>query len=81
LRFQYAYAQTETDAVLAAFAHDNTTLSTNYDQHTVGVDYVVVDDTVLNLTWYYYRTHEVPAGSSLSNDFFSRIRLNALVKF
>lgn len=81
LRFQYGYAQTETDAVLAAFAHDNTTLATNYDQHTLAVDYVVVDNTVLNVTWYYFRTHEVPAGSSIYSDFYSRIRLNALVKF
>ncbi|MGH7494830.1 MAG: putative porin [bacterium] len=81
LRFVYGYAQTETDAVLAAFAHDNTTLSTNYDQHTLAADYVVVDNTILNVTWYYYRTHEVPAGSSISNDFFSRVRLNAMVRF
>ncbi len=82
LRFQYGYAQTEIDAVLAAFSHDNTTLSTNYDQHTVAVDYVVVDNTILNLTWYYYRRHEIPASATgLDKDFFSRLRLNALVKF
>ncbi len=81
LRFQYGYTQTETDAVLAAFSHDNTTLATNYDQHTVAVDYVVVDNTILNVTWYYYRLHEAPGSTSVQNDFFSRLRLNALVKF
>ena len=83
LRFQLGYSQTETDAVLAAFSHDNTVLATNYDQYTAAVDYVVVDDTILNVTWYYFRRHEVPADAVLILDkgFFSRIRLNALVKF
>jgi hypothetical protein len=81
LRFLYSYAQTETDAVLAAFSHDNITFATNYDQHTVAVDYVVVDDTILTLTWYYYRIHEVPASTDIQNDFLSRVRLNAMVKF
>ena len=79
LRFQYGYTKTETDAVLAAFSHDNTTLATNYEQHTLGVDYVVVDDTILNLTLYLYRQNQVAPG--IENDFFTRIRLNALVKF
>ena len=78
-RIQYGYAQTEVDAVLAAFAHDNTTLATNYDQHTLAADYVVVDQTVLTVTWYLYRRHEVPAG--FANDTYSRVRLNALVRF
>ena len=80
LRFQYGYAQLETDGALAAFSHDNTTLATNYQQHTVAVDYVAVDNTTLTLTWYLYRRNKVvPAGAE--NDFFSRLRLNALVKF
>jgi hypothetical protein len=48
----------------------------------LAVDYVVVDNTVLNLTWYYFRRREIPAAATgLDKDFFSRLRLNALVKF
>lgn len=80
LRFQYGYAELETDGALAAFTHDNTTIPTNYQQHTLAVDYVVVENTTLTLTWYLYRRDKVvPAGAE--NDFFSRLRLNALVKF
>ncbi len=79
LRFQYAYAELETDGALAAFTHDNTTIATNYQQHTLAVDYVVVENTTITLTWYIYRRDKVAAGAE--NDFFSRLRLNALVKF
>ncbi|MBK6718380.1 MAG: hypothetical protein IPG62_00525 [Sphingomonadales bacterium] len=41
-RFGCGYAETGVDAVLAAFSHDNTDLATNYRQHTLLVDYVVV---------------------------------------
>ena len=80
VRFQYGYAKLETDGALAAFTHDNTTIATNYQQHTLAVEYVVVENTTLNLTWYLYRRNKVvPVGAE--NDFFSRLRLNALVKF
>ena len=81
LRFQYGYAKLETDAVLAAFSNDNTTLASNYEQHTVSVDYVVLDNTTLNLTWYYFRRNKVDPALELDNDFISRIRLNAVVGF
>jgi hypothetical protein len=79
LRFQYGYAQTETDAVLAAFSNDNTTIATNYIQHTLAIDYVVLGNTTLNLTWYLHKD-KLHVGSG-SNDFLSRLRLNAVVKF
>jgi hypothetical protein len=80
-RFQYGYALAENDAVLAAFSHDNTTLASNYEQHTLSVDYVVVENTILNVTLYHYRRHHFPSAISLENDFFTRLRLNALVIF
>ncbi|MDZ7288475.1 MAG: putative porin [candidate division KSB1 bacterium] len=80
-RFQYGYALVENDAVLAAFSHDNTTLATNYEQHTLAIDYVVHDNTILNVTLYHYRRHHFPSAISLENDFFTRLRLNALVNF
>ncbi len=80
-RFQYGYALAENDAILAAFSHDNTTLASNYEQHSLGVDYVVVENTILNVTMYHYRRHDFPSVNSFENDFFSRLRLNALVSF
>ncbi|MCI0694774.1 putative porin [candidate division KSB1 bacterium] len=80
-RFQYGYTLAENDAVLAAFSHDNTTLPTNYEQHTLGIDYVAVENTILNLTFYHYRRHNLKSANPIDNDFFSRLRLNALVNF
>ncbi len=53
-RFIYGYAQTDTDAVLAAFSHDNTNLATNYLQHTLAIDYVLRPNIMLNATYYRY---------------------------
>jgi hypothetical protein len=80
-RFQYGYALAENDAILAAFSHDNTTLASNYEQHTLGIDYVVVENTILNVTLYHYRRHHIKSATSIENDFFTRLRLNALVNF
>lgn len=80
-RFQYGYALAENDAVLAAFSHDNTTLASNYEQHTLGLDYIVVENTILNVTLYHYRRHHFQTPNKFENDFFSRLRLNALVTF
>jgi hypothetical protein len=79
LRYRYGYAQAETDAVLAAFSHDNTTLATNYQQHTGTVDWQVRRNLQLNATYYLFRKLEVAAGDA--NPWISRLRLNALVSF
>ena len=79
VRFRYGYAQLETDAVLTAFSHDNTTIASNYKQHTVTIDYVALDNTILNLTWYLHKRKELPIGDT-DDEFVSRLRLNALVK-
>ena len=77
-RFRYGYAVVETDAVLAAFSHDDTTFATNYKQHSVSVDYVVARNTTLNATWYLFRRL---APKNEDNDFISRLRLNLMVSF
>ena len=74
-RARYGYAQVETDAILAAFAHDNTTLGTNSDTHTLSVDLTPRANSLLTATLYHYRVH-APAG-----EFQTRIRLNAMVTF
>lgn len=77
VRYRYGYGVTETDAVLAAFSHDNTTLGTNYEIHTLAVDAVPIGGLFLNATLYYYRPHAVGAG--VARDFQKRLRLNAMV--
>ena len=77
LRFRYGYSQCQRDCVLAAFSHDNTTFATNYMQHTATVDYLLLDDLVLNATWYVYRRLE----TTESNAWIHRLRLNVMVVF
>ena len=77
LRFRYGYGMTEADAVLAAFSHDNTTLGTNYEIHTLSVDAVPIASLFLNATLYYYRPHQ----AALGRKYQSRLRLNAMVTF
>lgn len=82
VRFRYGYSQTETDAILAAFSNDNTTIATNYRQHTFTIDYVVLNNTTLNVTWYLYRRNELgTAPGTDSDEYVSRLRLNAVVGF
>lgn len=77
-RFGYGYSEAETDAVLAAFSNDNTTIPTNYIQHTLIVDYILLDNLMFDLTWYLYKPKIVTA--STRDEFISRLRLNAVVK-
>jgi hypothetical protein len=77
LRYRYGYGMTETDAVLAAFSHDNTTLGTNYEIHTLSVDAVPIASFFLNATLYYYRPHLVTP----TRTYQKRLRLNAMVTF
>jgi hypothetical protein len=79
LRFRYGYALAETDGILAAFAHDNTSLGTNSETHTLSVDGIPTAGLLLNATFYIYRPHEVPAG--VTREFQNRLRLNATVSF
>lgn len=77
LRYRYGYGMTETDAVLAAFSHDNTTLGSNYEIHTLALDAVPIAGFFLNATLYYYRPHQVTAARTYQK----RLRLNAMVTF
>ena len=80
VRFRYGYAKIETDAVLAAFSNDNLTLPTNYRLHTFTVDYVILEKTTLNLTWYLHKKDQLEPGvASDDNPLISRLRLNLAV--
>ena len=63
--------------MLAAFSHDNTSLATNYRQHTGTFDWQIRKDLQLNATWYLYRKLET--APTESNPWLNRLRLNALV--
>lgn len=81
-RFGYGYAVAETDAVLAAFSHDNTSIATNYRQHMLSADYVASPNTVISATWAHYKPyHAVDAGSHDPTDWLDRFRLAFLVNF
>jgi hypothetical protein len=78
-RFRYGYALAETDAILAAFAHDNTTLGTNSETHTLSADAIPTSGLLLNATFYVYRPHQVATG--VRREYQKRLRLNAMVSF
>ncbi|HEU0066413.1 MAG TPA: hypothetical protein VFQ57_04140, partial [Sphingomonas sp.] len=81
-RFGYTHMSVETDAVFAAFSHDNLNLATNYLLHGLSGDYVVFDKIILNATYYHYRVKD-PAGpgGGIPGDWRDRLRLNLLVNF
>ncbi len=80
-RIRYGYAMAETDAVLAAFSHDNTAYGTNYRQHTLHIEYVLQPDMWLNLTSYYYRRNRAELSAFGTEDYRSRLRLALNVAF
>lgn len=81
-RFAYGYAVAEVDAVLAAFSQDNTTIGTNYRQHTLTLDYALTDKIVLDATYYRYKPYDA-AYSRINDpdDWLDRFRLNFQVGF
>jgi hypothetical protein len=82
LRFGYGYAQTDVDAVLAAFSHDNTDIPTNYLQHSLVLEFLPRDNLILNATLYHYRTKDLSvAPASASREWLNRLRLNLLMNF
>lgn len=81
-RFAYNYSEVGVDAVFAAFSHDNLNIATNYRLHGLGVDYVPVDNVVLNATLYHYRPLDpLYAGANDPSDWLNRVRLNMLLSF
>lgn len=81
-RFTYGYWMAQTDAVLAAFSHDNIGLATNYRLHSLTVDYVPTPKTMLSAYWYHYRPYSaVDAAGRQPDDWLDRLRLAFLVNF
>ena len=81
-KLSYGYSVAEVDAVLAAFSHDDTTIATNYRQHSLVVNYALTKHVLLDLTWYRYRPYD--ASFALVNDpadWLDRLRLHFLVTF
>lgn len=81
-RLGYGYSVAEVDAVLAAFSHDNTTIATNYRQHTLVLNYAITEDVILDATLYHYRPYDAEfSGVNDPEDWLDRLRLNVLVNF
>ena len=81
-RFGYGYAEADVDAVFAAFSNDNTTLATNYRQHSVAIDYTIAPHITLNSTIYRYRPNAaLYAGDLVPDDWINRLRINLLAQF
>jgi hypothetical protein len=81
-RVTYGYSVAETDAVLAAFSHDNTGIATNYKLHALTLDYVPMPKTLLTAIWYHYKPeNSIDAGSNDVGDWLDRVRVAFLVSF
>lgn len=81
-RLTYGYSVAETDAVFAAFSHDNLGIATNYRLHALTLDYVPLPKTLLTAIWYHYRPdHAIDAGTNDVGDWLDRIRIAFLVSF
>jgi len=81
-RFTYGYSAAESDAVLAAFSHNNIGIATNYRLHSLAVDYVPAPKTVLGAIWYHYKPDAaIHAGANDPDDWLDRVRLYYLVNF
>ena len=81
-RFTYGYAQTDVDAVLAAFSQDNIGIATNYDLHALTVDYTPMPKTLISAIWYHYKPNDPRfAGSNAPDDWLDRFRLFFLMNF
>ncbi len=78
-RVTYGYSIAETDAVLAAFSHDNIALGTNYRLHALTLDYVPFPKTMLSAIWYHYQPYE--ATPALGRDWIERLRVAFAVSF
>lgn len=81
-RLTYGFQQAQTDAVFAAFSHDNLGLATNYRLNSLTLDYATGPRTLLTGIWYHYRPLEArDAGARDPHDWLDRFRLAFLVNF
>jgi hypothetical protein len=82
VRFGYGYAEVGTDAVLAAFSEDNTTIATNVMQHNFSFDYALSSHLILNGTFYRFTPKSaIDAGMNAPDDWLNRLRINLLAEF
>ena len=81
-RVTYGYSVAETDAVLAAFSHDNIGLGTNYRLHALTLDHVPLPKTLISAIWYHYEPYSSTSASPRDvGDWLDRVRLAFLVSF
>ena len=81
-RFTYGYSQTDVDAVLAAFSHDNIGIATNYNLHALTLDYTPMPKTTISAIWYHYKPNDpLYAGTNQPDDWLDRFRLFFLMNF
>jgi hypothetical protein len=81
-RFTYGYSQTDVDAVLAAFSHDNIAIATNYQLHALTVDYTPIPKATITGIWYRYSPNDPDfAGALSATDWLDRFRLFFQVAF
>ena len=81
VRFGYSYLEADADAVLAAFSHDNISLSTDYLLHALSAAYVVSDNVLTNLTLYRYRAQRSTPLVGIDPDWLNRLRANLTLSF
>jgi hypothetical protein len=81
-RFTYGYSQTDVDAVLAAFSHDNIGIATNYNLHALTLDYTPMPKTMISAIWYHYKPNDpLYAGTNQPDDWLDRFRVFFLMNF
>lgn len=78
--YRYGYSRVETDAVLGMFSNDNIVIPTNYELHTLALDYTIRPHTFVGLTSYFFRRVEHGLDES-AIDWSSRFRLNLYFTF
>ncbi len=77
-RMGYGYSAAQTDAVFAAYSHDNIALATNYRLHTLTLDYVPALRTLVSANWYRY---EPQIATMSGKEWTNRVRLAVLFFF
>jgi len=81
-RLTYGYSQTDVDAVMSAFSHDNLAIATNYKLHSLTVDYTWMPKTTFSAIWYHYKPNNPwYAGANQPDDWLDRFRVFLLVNF
>lgn len=81
-RLTYGYSVAETDAVLAAFSHDNIAFATHYQLHALTLDFALRPKTTVSAIWYRYAPyHTTDANANPAGDWLDRFRLAFLVGF